>query len=131
VIRRKSLFDGHFPHGMGLALVPASPLQSNEVSMKAKLLVAVIALVVPQALRAQVVSAEIVIHQGPVAARVAVNPYYYPRYHVARVIVVERNHGQHRGWYKPRTGLSPGMTERRPVLRSLRRPASGLRGVCL
>lgn len=68
--------------------------------MKAKLFVAVIALVVPQALRAQVVSAEIVIHQGPVAARVAVNPYYYPRYHVARVIVVERNHGHHRGWYK-------------------------------
>jgi hypothetical protein len=85
---------------MGLALASGVPVQSNEVSMKAKLLVAVIALVVPQALRAQVVSAEIVIHQGPVAARVAVNPYYYPRYHVARVIVVERNHGHHRGWYK-------------------------------
>jgi hypothetical protein len=68
--------------------------------MKATLLAAAIALVAPQMLKAQVVSAEILIHQGPVAARVAVNPYYYPRYHVAHVIMVERNHGHHRGWYK-------------------------------
>ena len=68
--------------------------------MKATLLAAAIALVAPQSMKAQVVSAEILIHQGPVAARVAVNPYYYPRTHVSRVIVVERYHGHHRGWYK-------------------------------
>jgi hypothetical protein len=54
----KSLFDGHFPrHGARLA--SGVPTQPNEVSMKAKLLAAIIALVLPQALRAQVVSAEI------------------------------------------------------------------------
>lgn len=68
--------------------------------MKATLLAGAIALVAPHTMKAQVVSAEIVIHQGPVAARVAVNPYYHPPYHVSRVIVVERNHGHHRGWYK-------------------------------
>ena len=43
--------------------------------MKATLFAAAIAVVAPHALKAQVVSAEILIHQGPVAARVAVNPY--------------------------------------------------------
>jgi hypothetical protein len=85
--------------------------------MKATLLVAAIALVAPQVLKAQVVSAEILIHQGPVAARVALNPYYYPRYHVARIYKKPRQRLV--AWYDPRgdryydryDGRYPGLRE--------------------
>lgn len=65
--------------------------------MKATMLVAALALVAPKVAQAQDVSAEVVIHQGPVAARVVVGPRY-PVYHTERVIVVERGPRHSRGW---------------------------------
>jgi hypothetical protein len=74
--------------------------------MKATLLVAALVSLAPSMGAAQVVSAEVVIHQGPVAARVVVGPRY-PVYYPARVIVVERvrghGHAKHHPRYRPYT----------------------------
>ena len=74
--------------------------------MKTTLLVVALASMAPAVGAAQTVSAEVVIHQGPVAARVLVGPRY-PVYHAARVIVVEpvrgRGHWKHHSQYRPYT----------------------------